>query len=92
MDVNDPFATQRDPGSGVVEELAEAGFDDAQEVGRGGFGVVYRCRQRSLHRTVAVKVLIAALDTDGRERFLREQIAMGQLSGHPHIVNIHQSG
>ena len=92
MDVHDPFATQRDPGGGVVEELAEAGFDDAQEVGRGGFGVVYRCRQRSLRRTVAVKVLTAALDTDGRERFLREQIAMGQLSGHPHIVNIHQVG
>ena len=45
-----------------------------------------------LDRIVAVKVLIADLDPDNLERFLREQRAMGRLSGHPNIVNILQVG
>jgi serine/threonine protein kinase/N-acetylneuraminic acid mutarotase len=77
---------------GIAPELAAAGFDDAVEVGRGGGGVVYRCYQKSLGRTVAIKVLPSDLDEDDRERFLREGYAMGGLSGHPNIVNILQVG
>jgi serine/threonine protein kinase/N-acetylneuraminic acid mutarotase len=77
---------------GIASELAAAGFDDAVEVGRGGGGVVYRCQQKSLGRSVAVKVLGSDLDEDDRERFLREGFAMGKLSGHPNIVNILQVG
>ncbi|HXA90548.1 MAG TPA: protein kinase, partial [Mycobacterium sp.] len=80
------------PWSGIVAELAAAGFADAHEVGRGGSGVVYRCYQTSLGRTVAVKVLAADLDDAHRERFLREGYAMGGLSGHPNIVHILQVG
>ena len=88
----DPFATQRDVAGSVAAELAAAGFADAREIGRGGFGVVYRCRQGSLDRTVAVKVLTADLDEDNRARFLREQRAAGRLTGHPNVVNILQAG
>ena len=77
---------------GIASELAAAGFDDAVEVGRGGGGVVYRCYQKSLGRSVAIKVLASDLDEDDRERFLREGYAMGGLSGHPNIVNILQVG
>jgi serine/threonine protein kinase/N-acetylneuraminic acid mutarotase len=77
---------------GIAAELAAAGFDDAVEVGRGGGGVVYRCFQKSLGRTVAIKVLASDLEEDDRERFLREGYAMGALSGHPNIVNILQVG
>ncbi|MDV7242294.1 MULTISPECIES: protein kinase domain-containing protein [Rhodococcus] len=77
---------------GIVAELDAAGFAGAEEVGRGGFGVVYRCLQRSLGRTVAIKVLTSDLDPENRERFLREGYAMGGLSGHPNIVNILQVG
>ncbi|MGO4446399.1 kelch repeat-containing protein [Mycobacterium sp. 2YAF39] len=77
---------------GIASELAAAGFDDAVEVGRGGSGVVYRCFQKSLGRTVAIKVLASDLDDSDRERFLREGYAMGALSGHPNIVNILQVG
>ena len=75
-----------------MSELAAAGFDDAVEIGRGGGGVVYRCTQKSLGRSVAIKVLASDLDEDNRERFLREGYAMGALSGHPNIVNILQVG
>ncbi|BBZ58707.1 hypothetical protein MMON_00080 [Mycolicibacterium monacense] len=78
---------------GIATELAAAGFTDAVEIGRGGGGVVYRCNQKSLGRSVAIKVLASDLDDkDDRERFLREGYAMGGLSGHPNIVNILQVG
>ncbi|WP_094286987.1 serine/threonine-protein kinase [Mycobacterium lehmannii] len=77
---------------GIATELAAAGFTDAVEIGRGGGGVVYRCYQQSLARSVAIKVLASDLDDDDRERFLREGYAMGALSGHPNIVNILQVG
>ena len=77
---------------GFASELAAAGFEDAVEVGRGGGGVVYRCAQKALGRSVAIKVLGSDLDEDDRERFLREGYAMGGLSGHPNIVNILQVG
>jgi serine/threonine protein kinase/N-acetylneuraminic acid mutarotase len=77
---------------GIASDLAAAGFVDAIEVGRGGGGVVYRCYQKSLGRSVAIKVLASDLDEDERERFLREGYAMGGLSGHPNIVNILQVG
>jgi non-specific serine/threonine protein kinase len=85
------FETQRDVGPAVVSELRAAGFDDAEEIGRGGFGIVYRCTQLALDRTVAVKVLTTDLD-ENRERFLREQRAMGRLTGHPNIVGVLQVG
>src|SRR5215510_15558534 len=91
MTGGDPFKTQRDVGSPVVSELSAAGFDGADEIGRGGFGIVYRCTQMALDRTVAVKVLTAELD-ENRERFLREQRAMGRLTGHPNIVGVLQVG
>jgi non-specific serine/threonine protein kinase len=88
---SDSTRTQRDVGSAVVTELRAAGFDDAYEIGRGGFGIVYRCTQVDLDRTVAIKVLTAELDAN-RERFLREQRAMGRLTGHPNIVGVLQVG
>ena len=89
----DPLATQRESVSATfTAELSAVGLEDAKEIGHGGFGVVYRCAQPELDRTVAVKVLTAALDPENLERFLREQRAMGRLSGHPHIVNIMQVG
>ena len=84
---SDPLKTQRDVGSAVVSELSAAGFDDAEEIGRGGFGIVFRCRQAALGREVAVKVLTAELDQN-RERFVRERRAMGVLTGHPNIVGV----
>ena len=88
----DPLGTQRDLVPDIPAELHQAGFDDVVEIGHGGFGVVYRCAQPMLDRTVAVKVLTSDLDPDNLDRFLREQRAMGRLSGHPHIVNILQVG
>ena len=92
MAKSDPLPTQGDVHAGIPAELMAAGFTEPEEIGRGGFGVVYRCSQLALDRVVAVKVLTADLEPDNLERFVREQVAMGKLSGHPHIVNIFQVG
>jgi serine/threonine-protein kinase PknK len=88
----DSHATQRGLSPAVPAELRDAGFDEVAEIGHGGFGVVFRCVQPTLDRTVAVKVLTSDLDPDNLDRFMREQRAMGRLSGHPHIVQILEVG
>jgi non-specific serine/threonine protein kinase/serine/threonine-protein kinase PknK len=87
----DPFATQFDAAGSVAAELSASGFEDATEIARGGFGVVYRCTQPALDRIVALKVLTADLDEENRARFFREQRAAGRLTGHPNIVNVFQT-
>lgn len=80
-------------GEETVRDIGVPGCRDATEIGRGGFGVVYRARQPAISRTVAVKVLAAdGLDVDARRRFEGEVRAMGRLGGHPHIVTVHQAG
>ena len=62
-------------------------------IGRGGMGVVYKARQRSLGRLVALKLLAPELvQTAGfAERFATEARALATLS-HPNIVTIHDFG
>ncbi|WP_433621992.1 protein kinase domain-containing protein [Nocardia sp. CA-120079] len=92
MTDDDLRQTRREVVTPVTAELAAAGFEDAVEIGRGGFGVVYRCWQVGLDRTVAVKVSTAELEEDNRARFVREQRAMGRLTGHPNIVTVLEVG
>jgi ATP/maltotriose-dependent transcriptional regulator MalT len=86
-----PDATQHSS-LGIVAELEAEGYHDAEPVGRGGFGVVYRCNEPSLDRVVAVKVLSSDQDDVDLEQFAREQRAMGRVSGHPNIVPVLHSG
>jgi serine/threonine protein kinase len=68
------------------------GVSDLVEIGRGGFGVVYRASETDLQRTVAVKLLTGEFDEDSKRRFDRERKAMGALSGHPNIVTVYRAG
>jgi ATP/maltotriose-dependent transcriptional regulator MalT len=90
--VANPDETQRRLASGIVAELEAEGYHDAEPVGRGGFGVVYRCNEPSLDRFVAIKVLNSDQDDLDLQQFAREQRAMGRVSGHPNIVPVLHSG
>jgi serine/threonine protein kinase len=68
-------------------------FELLEEIGRGGMGIVFKARQVSLDRMVAVKVLPHAAVWDSKQiaRFQNEAQAAAQLS-HPNIVSVYAIG
>src|SRR5947209_3637875 len=62
-------------------------------IGAGGMSTVYRARDETLQRQVAVKLMNreVATDSDQLERFRREARAVAQLS-HPHVVGVIDAG
>jgi serine/threonine-protein kinase len=88
------------PDAGVVPATMQnaglpqvPGYEVEAVLGRGGMGVVYRARHLTLHRTVALKMLLTGAFASPEElaRFQREAVAVAGLR-HANIVQVHDAG
>lgn len=62
-----------------------------EELGRGGMGIVYRCKDRKLLKDVAVKVIGWTFEDDAVIRFHKEAKTLAQLK-HPNILGVQHFG
>lgn len=94
------FDTMSSPGGGETESgqalrsgAVVAGFEIQEEIGRGGMGVVYRARDLSLNRDVALKLISPHLSEDKRfrQRFTTESELAAAVEN-PYVLPVFSAG
>ncbi|MBI4717516.1 MAG: serine/threonine protein kinase [Planctomycetes bacterium] len=76
-----------------VSPPAINGYDDVEELRRGGQGIVYRAVQRSTKRRVAIKVLLdGSLASETQRRRFEREVDLVAALRHPNIIDVYDSG
>jgi len=74
----------------MIGTVIDNEYEVLEQIGEGGMGVVYRCKDRQLGRDVALKMLRSANpDEIDLKRFMAEGRALAALS-HPNVVHIYR--
>lgn len=77
----------------IPDDLQVPGYDIKERIGKGGMASVYRARQHTFDRDVALKVLKPDLSEDESfcQRFVQESLIVAKLH-HSHIVQVYDVG
>lgn len=88
-----PLKVFQDQTSQMLGRVLDDRWIVEQKIGAGGMGEIYRGRQLSVERKVAIKILRMAFASDEKYavRFFREANLASQIQ-HPHFVTIHDYG
>jgi serine/threonine protein kinase len=80
-------------GNNTIIDAFSSNYEILEEVGRGGMAIVYKAKQKSLNRIVALKVIPKEFTHDEEfiRRFKKEAYETSRLS-HPNIIHIYDSG
>ena len=84
---------EKDQENQLVEQITDSpkfspvGYSNLVEIGKGGMGKIYKAKQDSLQRNVAIKVMLFPDDKEGVQRFMMEASILAQLD-HLNIIRV----